>query len=131
MARAYPKNYANSEEFKDLVDAFNKERAKKSTKEKPLTALTVRVPDYTKDELEHDAIRAFNGFAGGVHEYRLKLDAAGILVVTEDAGGSSGTAVWERISAKDRIAIYDKLNIAANNRGDPNYVDDVFAQATF
>jgi hypothetical protein len=53
------------------------------------------------------------------------------LVVTLDPSGSQGAAQWEEISSADRIAHYDKIGLAANRRGDPNYVEDVERQATF
>ena len=95
------------------------------------TAITVIVPDYTAEQLELDTIRGFNGYAGGLHEYRLRTDANGILVVTLDTTGRTGTAEWERISAAARTLHYDKVDLPVRRRGDPNYVDDVLRQAVF
>ena len=61
----------------------------------------------------------------------MKVDSNGLLVVTLNAAGSQGAAEWERVSAADRIAFYDKIGLASNRRGDPNYVDDVERQASF
>ena len=93
--------------------------------------VNVTLPDYNAAELARDTLRAFNGWAAGLHEYRVRLDAQGLLVVTEDASGRNGTAQWERVSANDRIAHYDAVGLAANKRGDPAYVDHVEAQAPF
>ena len=131
VARQYPRHVRDSQAFKALVKDYNDKRAAKSKPETPLKALTITLPDYTAEQLERDTVRGFNGYAGGLHEYRVKVDAAGVLVVTGAAGGTTGTAEWEVISAEARIAEYDKLNIPANHRGDPNYVDDVYAQQAF
>ena len=126
IARGYARTVRNGPTFAAQVTAYN---AVRSAANKP--PVTITVPDYTAAELELDTIRAFNGYAGGLHEYRLARDAQGILTVALDPGERTGTAQWERISAADRIAEYDRLGIAANRRGDPNYVEDVLRQATF
>jgi hypothetical protein len=139
VAKAYPDHVRKSSDFLALVKAYNDQRAAsaaaeavKAGKPAPVTpAVTVTLPDYTDDQLRLDTLRGFNGYAGQLHEYRVKVDANGLLVVTLGAGGAQGTAEWERISSADRIAFYDKIGLAANRRGDPNYVDDVERQATF
>ena len=139
VARGYPAHVRASKEFTDQVKAFNDSRAaaaaaaaKAAGKPAPDTpAIKVIVPEYTADQLERDTLRGFNGYAGGLHEYRLKVDANGILVVTIDPTGQQGTAQWEQLTAADRNAFYDKAGIAANRRGDPNYVNDVEAKDSF
>ena len=139
IAKGYPEKVRKSTEFLALVKAYNDQRtatalaeAKKAGKPAPPTPpVTVSLPDYTADQLRLDTLRGFNGYAGQLHEYRVKLDANGLLVVTLNAGGAQGAAEWERVSAADRIAHYNKVGIAAGHRGDPNYVDDVEGQASF
>ena len=131
VARRYPRNVRDGQTWKALVKAYNDKRVAQSKPEAPLKALTIDLPDYTAEQLERDTVRGYNGYAGGLHEYRVKVAADGLLVVTVAANGTSGTAEWEAVSAADRIAEYDKQNIAANRRGDPNYVDDVYAQQSF
>ena len=145
VARAYPAKVRASAEFKAQVKAYNDARATKAAAQppnrpgavtmhavpKPPPQVTIIVPDYTPEQLELDTIRAFNGFAGGVHEYRLKTDDDDLLVVTLDATGRTGTVEWERIPVADRTAMYEARGIARNRRGDPGYVDDVLRQASF
>ena len=138
-AKAYPDQVRKSAEFVALVKAYNDQRAATAAAAaikagKPAVAtppVTVTLPDYTDDQLRLDTLRGFNGYAGQLHEYRVKVDANGLLVVSLNAAGAQGTAEWERVSAADRTAFYDKIGLAANRRGDPNYVDDVEKQATF
>ena len=139
IARAYPNTVRNSAAFKTQVKAYNDARAA-AINAKPKTPgtapaavkeLMIEVPDYTADQLQRDTLRGFNGYAGGLHQYRLKTDADGLLVVTENPNGSKGTAEWEEIRPADRNAYYDRVGIAQNRRGDPNYVNDVEAQASF
>ena len=51
--------------------------------------------------------------------WKLSL-VCGLLVVTVDASGRNGTAEWERVPVADRGTV-----------GDPNYVNNVEAQADF
>ena len=115
IARAYPALVRNGPTFRALVAAWNAQPARKG---KPVIAVTV--PDYTADQLEMDTIRGFNGFAGGLHEFRLRTDNQGLLVVTLNAAGTGGAAEWERVPVSARGA-----------SGDPNYVIHVEAQADF
>jgi hypothetical protein len=127
-AKAYPEQVRKSTEFQVLVKAYNAQRAaaaaaaaKTAGKPAPVTPpIAVTLPDYTDEQLRLDTLRGFNGYAGQLHEYRVKVDANGVLVVTLAASGSQGAAEWERVSAADRIAFYDKIGLSANRRGDPN-----------
>lgn len=92
--------------------------------------MTIELPDFTDDQLERDTLRGFNGYAG-IHEYRVKLDKDGVLVVTEDPSGTKGKAEWEQVTKEERIKFYDANNVPAKKRGDPNYVEDVEAKAAF
>lgn len=138
-ARAYPEQVRKGSEFKTLVNAYNSQRAataaaaaKKAGAAPPNTPpIAVTLPDYTAEQLRLDTLRGFNGYAGNLHEYRVKVDSNGLLVVTLNATGTQGTAQWERVTAAERIAFYDKIGLAANRRGDPNYVDDVEKRASF
>lgn len=115
IARAYPALVRNGPTFRALVAAWN---AQPSRKGKPVIAVTI--PEYTADQLELDTIRGFNGFAGGLHEFRVRLDSKGLLVVTLNATGTVGAAEWERVPVSAR-----------GTSGDPNYVNNVEAQADF
>jgi hypothetical protein len=117
VAKAYPAKVRQSKKFQDLVAAYNKARqdSKKPT-------LTIALPEFSADELEKDTIRGFNGFAGNdafgfpLHEFRVPVDANGLLLVTENADGKTAAVAWERVPAADRPSV-----------GDPNYVNNVLA----
>jgi hypothetical protein len=137
-ARGFPAQVRSSATFKALVKAFNDQRA--ATAEAAAAPgkapavqppIVVTLPDYTADQLQRETLRGFNGWAGGLHEFRPKVDANGLLVVTIPAGSTTGTAEWEEIGAADRIAFYDQAGIAQNHRGDANYVADVEGRASF
>ena len=115
IARNYPINVRAGATFRALVAAWNAQPARRA-----LPPVAVTLPDYTADQLEQDTIRGFNGFAGGLHEFRVRLDARGLLVVTLDASGRNGAAEWEQVPVADR-----------GTSGDPNYVNNVEAQADF
>ena len=115
IARTYPTTVRNGPTFRALVAAWN---AQPSRKGKPTIAVTI--PEYTADQLELDTIRGFNGFAGGLHEFRVRVDTQGLLVVTLNAAGTTGAAEWERVPVSAR-----------GTSGDPNYVNNVEAQVDF
>lgn len=130
-ARGYPAHVRQSAEFQALVTAYNNQRSAQAQAGTVAKPLTIELPDYTEEQLERDTLRGYNGYAAGLHEYRVKVDGNGLLVVTEDASGTKGTAEWELITAAERTAYYDKINLDTRRRGDPNYVDDVEAKASF
>jgi hypothetical protein len=137
-ARGFPAQVRNGAAFKALVKAFNDQRAATAkaagaggAAPVPPQAITVTLPDYTADQLQRETLRGFNGWAGGLHEFRPRVDANGVLVVTIAPGATTGAAEWEEISAADRIAFYDQAGIGEKNRGDPNYVADVMGRASF
>jgi hypothetical protein len=138
-AKAYPEQVRNGSDFKALVKAYNDQRAataadaaKKAGKPAPVTPpIAVTLPDYTAEQVRLDTLRGFNGYAGQLHEYRVKVDGNRLLVVTLNAAGTQGAAEWERVSKADRIAFYDQIGLGANRRGDPNYVEDVEGRAGF
>lgn len=125
-ARAFFKGQQTSPHFRDLVKKYNQRRQQHKQ-----PALTITLPDFTDEQLQNDTLRGFNGYAGGWHEYRIAADASGHLVVTLDPSGTTGTAEWHRNTAAERIAHYQAINLDKKNWGDPNYVDDVLAQASF
>ena len=135
IAKAYPRQVRHSTRFKRLVKAYNDERKKRLMKMPkfvpPVHDLIINLPNFTDRQLMLDTLRGFNGWAGGLHEYRVQTDRNGVLVVDENPLGLSGTAVWERVTAADRIAYYNLHKIAANHRGDPNYVSDVMSKESF
>jgi hypothetical protein len=139
-AKNYPALVRNGTHFKGLVKAYNDQRAmqnKPAAGASPaspapaLKPLTIELPDFNDEQLQWDTVRGYNGYAGGLHEYRVRVDKNGLLVVKVDAGGTKGTAEWEQISAADRTAQYDKIGLDADKRGDPNYVNNVMKQTGF
>ncbi len=114
IARAYPRNVRNGERFKSLVKALNAARAAQG-----LPAISVQLPDYTPEQLERDTLRGFNGYANGLHEYRMRMQG-GQLWVKLSADGKTGHAEWERVPVADRGTV-----------GDPNYVENVLAREDF
>jgi hypothetical protein len=93
--------------------------------------IAVTLPDFTEEQLSRDTLRGFNGYACGLHEYRVQVDANGMLVVDEAADGLTGVARWERVKPEERIKVYDRRGLAPLRRGDPYYVDKVEREATF
>jgi len=139
VARAYPKSVREGADFKSLVKTYNEKRQAKlkAAASKPdagsvatIKDLEIELPDYTDDQLERDTLRGFNGYAG-LHEYRVKVDKDGVLVVTEDSSGTKGKAEWEQVTKEERIKFYDQNNVPAKKRGDPNYVEDVESKVGF
>ena len=89
--------------------------------------VTVKVPDFTEDQLQDDTIRGFNGWAGDdgftvgpngkpwLHEFRIKRDPkTNALVVEGDPKSGTVKVIWEAVPGPDRPVT-----------GDQNYVDDV------
>src|SRR5215469_5296263 len=116
--RTSASNYAarvrNSPVFQSLVQRFN------SSGDSPAQIV---LPDFTTAQLDLDATRGYNGWAGKdafgnvLHEFRVPLDDAGNLVV--DVGSDNrGVIQWEQVPGSDR----------PQNTGDPNYVANVLAQ---
>ena len=148
-ARAYPRKVKQSEAFHTLTKNYNDLRYTKAKqiamagaaavggtpigapREVQRKDLALTLPDYTDEQLQLDTIRGFNGYADGLHEYRVRTDQDGVLVVKVDEPSLKGVAEWERISAADRIAQYDADTLPIKRRGDPAYVDDVLAMPGF
>jgi hypothetical protein len=148
-ASSYPKTVRNGSRFKTLVQQYNDLRYAKAKqtpkaaaaavpsttsappKEVPRKDLSIILPDFTAEQLQLDTIRGYNGYADGLHEFRVRLDDNGVLYVNVDEPNLKGTAEWERVTAQMRKAQYDADNLPSKNRGDINYVDDVVAQPGF
>jgi len=117
IAAGYRQRVLQSSGYQQLVSTFNAANS----------SVTVTLATYTPQQLENDTIRGFNGYGGRdqfglvLHEYRVPVDASGNLVVTLDAGGTSGTVNWEQVPATARPQQF----------GDPNYVNHVLTQSTF
>jgi len=112
-AAAFPRREQNSQRFRDLVQALNQQRTQKG-----LAALTVTVPAFDADQLSKDTIRGFNGYARGMHEFRLSV-VGGVLQVTNvNNQTNTADAVWERVPVADRPQV-----------GDPDYVNHVLSTA--
>jgi hypothetical protein len=125
-SRGYPARVRSSGGFQQLVRAFNADR-----RARRLPPLTITLPDFTSGDfdnnllqLELDAIRGFNGFAGGdglgheLHEFRVALQRGRLKVVNVDEQAKTGEAEWERVPAAQR----------PQTSGDPNYVARVLGQ---
>jgi hypothetical protein len=122
IARAFPRKYRAGTSFTGLVAAYNAERAK--TK---LPPITVTLPEFTNEQVEVDALRGYNGYAAGVHEYRAATDKDGKLVVALAADGRSGIASWVQISTAERTKAYDDAGLAKKDRGDVDYVHNILS----
>jgi len=82
-----------------------------------LPAPPVELPNYTQDQLERDTLRGYNGYAGDLHEYRLRRNPDRTLYVTVNGSGTRGTAEWEQVPVAER----------RRYPGDTNYVNHVLA----
>ena len=117
LASRYPARVRGSAEFRKLAQHFNAGRN---------PPVNVVLPDFTPAQLELDAIRGYNGWAGRdafgqvLHEFRVPLDAQGNLRVNVDAE-NRGLIVWEQVPAGDRPH-------GAGSWGDPDYVAHVQGQ---
>jgi len=123
-ARGYPGRMRKRKLFTDLVADYNQERVKAS-----LAPLTIRLPDFTPDQVERATIRLFNG-APEVYEYQVRMNG-NKLFVNVDATGTTGTAEWEQVTAAMRTAIYDNVGKDKDKRGDPDYVENVYRKPSF
>ena len=114
IARQYPAQVRASHGFQDLLRRFNAGRNPPAV---------IQLPDFTPVQLEMDAVRGYNGWAGRdafglpLHEFRVPVDAQGNLRVTINAS-HHGVIEWEQVPAADR----------PQNTGDPNYVRNVERQ---
>lgn len=121
VALGYRQRVLQNPGYQKLVSDFNAARTAAG-----LSPVTITLPPFTPEQLANDCIRGYNGFCGHdqfglpLHEYRVKLDASGKLVVTLDPGGTTGTANWEEVPAADRPPA-----------GDPDYVAHVLSHPTF
>jgi len=130
-AGEYPRRVKNSEGFRNLVEQFNQRRQQQG-----LDPIQVVLPDLTTgnfdddpQQLELDAIRGYNGWEGSdrfgfeMHEFRVAVDVVDggeVLRVTDiNEQTLIGEAVWEQVPVEDR----------PQNRGEPNYVNNVRAFA--
>jgi hypothetical protein len=119
-ARAFPAQYRASAAFQSLVTAYNAERVRNG-----LLAIPIGIADFTADQVELDALRGYNGWSGGIHEFRAACDAAGKLIVDLAADGKSGTARWEQVSAADRRTAALAAGVPEARLGDTDYVRHV------
>jgi hypothetical protein len=103
-----------SQQFRNLVAAWNQARASQG-----LPPVPVELPDYTAEQLERDTLRGFNGYANGLHEYRVRQQD-GQLFVTLNPAGTQGLAEWEQVPVSER-----------GTKGDPNYVENVLGREDF
>jgi hypothetical protein len=106
----------------------------------PRRELIITLPPYTDEQLQREALRGYNGWAAHLHEYKPKVDRNGLLVVKVGPAQATGTAEWEQVTAKERIAVYKKKGVIVgkpgdknykNTGGDPDYVNNVVKQASF
>jgi hypothetical protein len=126
-ARQYPGQVRNSPFWGPVVTSYNRHRQQQGLP----ALLRIDLPDFTTgdfddnlQQVEFDAIRGYNGWAGTdifgpLHEYRVAFDANGLLRVTVAPDGTTGTAQWEQVPTAER----------PQNVGDPNYVANVLRQS--
>jgi hypothetical protein len=122
VGRNFAVRMRNSEDLGAAIVSLNQSRTNQG-----LQPLTVSIPDFTEEQVRLDAIRGFNGWAGTdhfgfeLHEYRIAIDTQGfpLFTITNAATGAA-QAIWERVPVADR----------PQDRGDPNYVEHVLAQAS-
>ncbi|HTT19263.1 MAG TPA: hypothetical protein VMG82_09975 [Candidatus Sulfotelmatobacter sp.] len=113
-ASNYPARVRNSAAFQALVQQLNVGRNPPSD---------IVLPDFTPEQLDLDAARGYNGWAGHdafgnvLHEFRVPCDDAGNLMVNVGPD-NRGVIEWEQVPGADR----------PQNTGDPNYVAHVVAQ---
>jgi hypothetical protein len=117
--QTYPGRVRSSHRFQQLVRDFNRHTTI------PGGPVQIHLPEFTPEQIDLDAIRGFNGFAGRdhfgnvLHEFRVALDEHGRLRVQNvELDGPSAQAIWERVPAAAR----------PQDTGDPNYVNNVLAQ---
>ncbi len=127
-ARRYPGQVRNSPRFHQLVATYNAQRQQQDLP--PLQRIDL--PDFTSgdfnnnlQQLELDTIRGYNGWAGHdafgfeLHEFRVAVDANGLLRVNVAPSATVGTAQWERVPVADR----------PQRGGDPHYVAHVLSRS--
>lgn len=138
-ARQFPSRVRNSPFWRPVCNAYNMHRQQRGLP--PLQRIDL--PEFTSgdfddnlQQLELDAIRGYNGWAGTdnwgyqdgkhqynkLHEFRVAFDADGVLQVTVAPDGTTGTAQWERVPVADR-----PLLPPHNTPND--YVDRVLSQS--
>jgi hypothetical protein len=120
-ARAYRGQILRSHTWTNLTGQFNQGRRAAN-----LPEVQIDIPVYTTDQVEDDAIRAFNGFGSNrdqfgfaLREFRLRMDGAA-LHVTVDEATRRGMTEWERVPG---------TAAARGSSGDPNYVNNVHASS--
>ncbi len=116
-ARNYRSQILQSHTWRAMVDELNKQRRAAHRSE-----IRIDIPPLSPDQVEDDAIRAFNGygterdaFGYPLHEFRLRMDA-GRLHVNVDEAARTGMTEWQRTPVEQR-----------GRSGDPNYVHHVRA----
>jgi hypothetical protein len=125
IATAYPTRVRRTAGFAELVRGFNQAR-------RGQPAVEVTLPDFTPAQVEDDALRGFNGYAGRdpfgleLHEFRVGTDANGQLLVDLLPGGVRGVARWVRVTAAERVEQFRRLG--RRYPGDPDYVANVRRQ---
>jgi uncharacterized protein YkwD len=120
-ARNFPSTVRGSSGFRAAVAAYNAQRRTPAG----LPPLQINVLEFTAEQVAHDTLRGFNGYVDHTgqfnlfwHEYRLAMDAAGLLVVVNiNEHDHTGDAVWEVVPAAARPS--------CARCGDPNYVNNV------
>ena len=121
IATAYPGAVRNESDYITLKTNFNLWRQSNN-----LPPVEIVLLDFNAEQINRDAIRGYNGFAGidrfgfELHEYRVGIDIINdqeILKVVVDEQTGRGEVVWEIVPAEERP-----------NSGDRNYVNNVLAQ---
>ncbi len=119
ISGAFAARCRSNANFIRLVNKWNSERVAAH-----LPALPVTLPDLTAEQIEHDAVRCYNGASGrdlllgaALHEYRVVLIDVNNLAIQVDPSGTTASASWE-VSP-----------ISARTSGEPDYVNSVYRSA--
>jgi hypothetical protein len=117
-ANNYPRQIRRSRTLAAMLTSLNDRR--RVAGRPPLGEIVV--PELTPDQVEDDAIRAFNGYGGNrdqfgfpLHEFRLEMAGAELRLAIDEAR-LVATASWARVPVADR-----------GLSGDPDYVNHVRA----
>ncbi|SRR5579884_203917 len=145
-AKRYLENYPNSAEFQTYANNYNNERLRlllasptKSTLHAtgPLK-ITISAP--SKQMIEREAIRAYNGYGYGINnpyhkgklhlrEFIANVDTSNPRLpklVVQEVDASNGTATWHENTGAERKAWYEKNSLPVS--GDPDYVQNVLGE---
>jgi len=126
----HPENFRTNQGFQDLVNNTNRWRQQSGL----APFQSVRVPGFTQQQINEDAVRGYNGYGKRdpltrdpslwLHEFTLTtswvtIDGQQVRILeVRDLGGGIGEAQWRRVEPPER----------PQTVGDPNYIENVRKQ---